>query len=258
MTETDRITTQSEESALEPLREGAGPQEKKTPNPINKRAWIVLVALCVLNLVLHLLCYPHLPELVPLHWGADGSVDSWGERWTALFLDALPLLMLLLFYVTPKIDPRGHAYERVSGLYSAFVGAFTVFMICISWSIELTVFGIMPTDNSPMGAAVCTALGALFLFLGNYLPRVPRNYTFGIKTPWTLDNEQNWRLTHRFGGFIFMLMGVVIMIIGLALPRFQELLVPTFVIAILGLTGVVFVYSYLVFRHGNIPLRKKE
>lgn len=227
------------------------------PSPIGKRALITLGALCLLSLLAHLVFYPQLPDLVPLNWGPDGSVDNWGGRESALLLDALPLLCLAVFYIAPKIDPRGRAYGHVAGFYTAFVIGFTLFMIGVSWSIELTVFGIMPEHESPIGTIVSVALGVGIMFLGNYLPRVPRNYTFGIKTPWALDNDLNWRLTHRFGGAATMLMGLSLMITGLFINRCPEALPPLFIIAIFGFTGAIFVYSYLVFRNGNMPLRKR-
>ena len=41
---------------------------------------IALVALCVVNIIAHLACYSRLPENVPIHWGADGSVNGYGPR----------------------------------------------------------------------------------------------------------------------------------------------------------------------------------
>ena len=43
-------------------------------------------------------------------------------------------------------------------------------------------------------------LGVMFIFIGNYLPKVKQNRTLGIKISWALNNEENWNKTHRFGG----------------------------------------------------------
>ena len=39
--------------------------------------------------------------------------------------------------------------------------------------------------------------GALFIVIGNYLPKCKMNATIGIKIPWTYSSEENWRRTHR-------------------------------------------------------------
>lgn len=75
--------------------------------PIGRNLCIALVALCVVNIIAHLACYSRLPENVPIHWGADGSVNGYGPRAVMLILDVLPLLCLGLFLVIPKMDPKG-------------------------------------------------------------------------------------------------------------------------------------------------------
>ena len=34
-------------------------------------------------------------------------------------------------------------------------------------------------------------LGVMFIFIGNYLPKVKQNRTLGIKISWALNNEEN-------------------------------------------------------------------
>ena len=71
--------------------------------PIGRNLCIALVALCVVNIIAHLACYSRLPENVPIHWGADGSVNGYGPRAVTLILDVLPLLCLGLFLVMRTI-----------------------------------------------------------------------------------------------------------------------------------------------------------
>lgn len=224
-------------------------------NPINKRVWYALFAISIISLAAHLVFFPQLPDQVPLQWNASGAVSSWGGRETALGLFAMPLIVLTVLYVSPKIDPRGIIYRSVSKLYTGIAIAFTLFMVALSWCIELTVFGIMPQDGSPMSVVTTIALGVGALFLGNYLPRVQRNYTFGYKTPWALDNDQNWRLTHRFAGAVTMFMGVALIAVGLCMPFLPAIAPTVILVAILGGAALVFAYSYLLYRRGNVPFR---
>ena len=83
---------------------------------VSLRVWIVLIVLCLVNVAAHLIVMPSLPAQIPTHWGADGAVDGWGPRWMASALGALPLAFLVMFYVVPRIDPKGEAY-RTSGKF---------------------------------------------------------------------------------------------------------------------------------------------
>lgn len=220
---------------------------------IPARVWIVLAALCVLNVVAHLIVMPGLPERIPMHWGADGGVNGWGPRWMASIFGLLPLALLALFYVVPRIDPRGSAYARSGGFYQGFVIAFTVFMCAISWLGELTVWKLLP-DKGAVNIIMSGAIGALFIGMGNYLPRVRQNYTLGIKTPWSLDDPDNWRRTHRFGGACLMVVGVGLIMSGFLGGRLPEAWILMVIVA-LAIASVVamYVYSYLIWRksHNN-------
>ena len=226
-------------------------------SPVNRRAWIALGALCIVSFLGHLAIFPQLPDIVPTHWDAAGNVDGWSGRMTTLGLDLLPLGLLALFYALPKIDPRGKAYERMGSFYTGVVTLFTVFLICMTWTTELTVFGIIPQNESPIGIFTGVTVGIGLMLLGNYLPKVKRNYSFGCKTPWALDNDQNWRLTHRFGGVAMVLAGLVTVVSGLFSRQMGGAAVVLLLAAVIGSSLATYAYSYLVFRNGNKPLRAK-
>lgn len=226
-------------------------------SPVNRRAWIALGALCIVSFLGHLALFPQLPDIVPTHWDAAGNVDGWSGRMATLGLDLLPLGLLALFYALPKIDPRRKAYERMGSFYTGVVTLFTVFLICMTWTTELTVFGIIPQNESPIGIFTGVTVGIGLMLLGNYLPKVKRNYSFGCKTPWALDNDQNWRLTHRFGGVAMVLAGLVTVVSGLFSRQMGGTAVVLLLAAVIGSSLATYAYSYLVFRNGNKPLRAK-
>lgn len=226
-------------------------------SPVNRRVWIALGALCIVSFLGHLALFPQLPDIVPTHWDAAGNVDGWSGRMAMLGLDLLPLGLLVLFYALPKIDPRGKAYERMGSFYTGVVTLFTVFLICMTWTTELTVFGIIPQNESPIGIFTGVTIGIGLMLLGNYLPKVKRNYSFGCKTPWALDNDQNWRLTHRFGGVAMVLAGLVTVVSGLFSRQMGGTAVVLLLAAVIGSSLATYAYSYLVFRNGNKPLRAK-
>ncbi|MDO4437468.1 MAG: SdpI family protein [Coriobacteriaceae bacterium] len=260
MTTTDKKGGALDESARNEAAAGAStPSDtpRKAPNPVSRRVWIALGALCVISFLVHLAFLPQLPDMVPTHWDVNGDVNGWSSREATLALNLIPLGLLLMFRVIPAIDPRGAAYERMSRFYTLFVSLFTLFMIAITWTTELTVFGILPETGSPLGIGVSMVVGFVLILLGNYLPKVKRNYSFGIKTPWAFDNDVNWRLTHRVGGVIMVVTGVLVMISGLFSKQLGNLSVAVILVGVLGGCAIMYIYSYLVFRNGNKPLRRK-
>ena len=44
--------------------------------------------------------------------------------------------------------------------------------------------------------------GLLFMFIGNLMYSIKPNYFAGIRLPWTLSSDDNWRATHKVGGIV--------------------------------------------------------
>ena len=97
-----------------------------------------------------------------------------------------------------------------------------------------------------VGTVAPVFVGLLFLILGNYLPKLRRNRTMGIKLPWTLASEENWNRTHRVAGFIWVAAGLLMVV-----SAFWQLHGPAVTVVLLALAvGVPVLYSYLYYcRH---------
>ncbi len=88
-------------------------------------------------------------------------------------------------------------------------------------------------------------LGCMFVFIGNYLPKTKQNRTLGIKISWTLGNEENWNLTHRFGGKVWVVGGLVLLA-TVFLPDAYKIPV---VFAVILLNVIIpVVYSYKIYK----------
>ena len=80
-------------------------------------------------------------------------------------------------------------------------------------------------------------LGLLFILIGNYLPKIPRNFFFGIRVPWTLASEIVWKKTHIIGGWVFVLTGLLMIILSFS----KTGLFITLMISV----GIILVFSIL-------------
>ena len=52
-------------------------------------------------------------------------------------------------------------------------------------------------------------LGLLFYYTGILLEHAERNWFIGIRTPWTLSSERVWKKTHKRGGILFKISGII-------------------------------------------------
>ncbi len=194
----------------------------------------------MLSLTFGWLTYPHLPARVPVHWGLNGKPNGYGPAWMDAFMPGfLAIGMYLLFSVLPVVDPRRRNYS-----------AFLPFYRLLRWLVLLLVLllGGLTTSaglgyHPPVGTVVRGAVAVLILVAGNFLGKVQPNWFVGIRTPWTLSNEEVWRKTHRLAAPLWVAGGAVMLAVSFlpdpvaALPYFT-------VLALLVLVPVI--HSYLL------------
>ncbi len=211
----------------------------------NRNLVVLSYAILAGCLLAGLLCWSSLPDQIPTHFNAAGQPDSYSSRAFAVF--GLPLFLIVLqtfmLFITGK-DPESQnqpaKMNRIVVLIMPLLGV-VVTSIILSYGLGHPVAVI---------TILTRALGVLFLLLGNYLPKVQKNYTMGIRVPWTLADENNWYATHRVGGWCFALAGLLVLIGSFLFP--EEKLYLLMLAAVLLAALVPIVYSYLYFRqHGN-------
>jgi uncharacterized membrane protein len=103
------------------------------------------------------------------------------------------------------------------------------------------------TLSSP--SMVLVLIGLLFMALGNYFKVIKQNYFLGIKTPWTLESEEVWKLTHILAGKLWIIGGLLITILSLILPENVNFYIFMTITAIISLVPIV--YSNLIFKKLN-------
>jgi immunity protein, SdpI family len=94
-------------------------------------------------------------------------------------------------------------------------------------------------------AVFVTLVGVLFAAIGAVLDRVRPNWFFGIRTPWTLSSERAWQATHRAGRWVFIGMGVLLVLAGLIQSTWA--LYAAFVVCGVAVLALI-AYSFVVWR----------
>lgn len=202
-------------------------------------------ALVVIALAASLLAFGSLPETMPVHWNVRGEADGWMAReYAAFMMPAMIVLSAALFSVLPAISPKGFEIDGATRTYRRICGALLVFML----ATHLLMLGAA-LGYGDVGRTIPVLVGALFVVLGNYVTKMPRNFFIGIRTPWTLADQDVWFRTHRFGGRVFVAAGLAIAIAGLVLSG--PALAPVFVGIVVATIASTVGYSYLTWRRNR-------
>ena len=210
-----------------------------------KKTDYIAILVLIAVLVQLVIVYPSLPQQVVTNWGFNGQV-SYGDKSTVWLLYGINLLLFPMFFVIPKIDPKGASYEKIDGFYSVFRLVMVLFLVGM---LEIVIFSAEDAHRFDVGKIVMIAVSLLMIFIGNYLPKCKHNYTMGIKTMWTYADERVWNDTHRLGGVLFFISGVIGLIVTLLLP---EMLYTVISIGALVISvAVTVVYSYISYKKYN-------
>ena len=189
-----------------------------------------------------------IPESVPLHFTLNGDIDRYGSKNELLLmtfiLTALSITVYLLLPQVYRFDPKRHAAENKSRLHRiAF--CISVFIAAVSC---LVIYSTIK-GNAQFGTRlIMSGAGLLIAIAGNYIYTIKPNYYAGIRLPWTLNNDENWRRTHLLAGKLFFVSGLIVAVASL----FTSLTVSIIILlAIMLVTATIIgVYSYRLHKRG--------
>jgi uncharacterized membrane protein len=202
---------------------------------------LVGLAIVILSFAAVAALYHRLPEVIATHWNARGVADGFMPKAVgALVLPISTAFAYALFLAIPRISPKGFGIERFQAAYDVIHLALLTFLFAVGTAMLLIGAGIAV----PMERVVPTGVGVLFMVIGNFMGKLTKNFFVGIRTPWTLANDEVWLRTHRLGGRLFALAGLGIAVSGVfGLPATIPILAGVFVVA-----GISVVYSYVIYR----------
>ena len=203
--------------------------------------WVILL-IGLIPVVAGWSLYDRLPEIMATHWSLFNNQPN-GHMSKTVSLSVLSALLLgvpILMKGSRRIDPRRDNYEKFAQTYDILRLTVTL-VLGIAMGFTL-LYNLGYEFNNSRVALIM--VGGLFAVMGNYMGRIRYNYFVGIRTPWTLANEEVWRRTHRFAGPFWFFGGVVTLICAF-LPNALASTIAIVVIAVVVLVPIV--YSYLAF-----------
>lgn len=201
---------------------------------------IPFIAVALLPFVYLAYIWNELPKEVPMHWNASGEIDRWGDK-SELFMMLFMLtgISYFVFLIIPYIDPKqklqnmGNKLNNLRLILGLFMSALAIYIL----------YSVQQKTSNPV--LIFPLIGLLFAFLGNYFKTIKPNYFIGIRTPWTLENEDIWKNTHLLGGKLWFI-GGLLMAMTFVLPNKIQFYTFMGITAVISIVPIV--YSYLEFK----------
>ena len=200
-----------------------------------KRLIFITTLICLIPAFVGILMWNRIPDQIPIIWNAQGGVDRYAGKPIAVF--GAPLLITALhllsaFLIFRKSD-NTKSNMKILRLLLWIFPIISLFIAVLTYS---AVFG----DSMNLSLITNVFMGLLLVSIGCYLPECPQNQSIGLRIPWTLADEANWKKTHQFAGPLWIAGGIVMI-----LTAFLRITSTNFLVFVLLLIVVVpSVYSY--------------
>lgn len=210
-------------------------------NIFKNKSFYIASLLTLFPVFIALLFYNQIPDQVAVHFNYAFEPDGYASKVFAVF--GLPLFMLLvntIVWFALNSDPKS---ENINKPLKA-IGLWIIPVI--SNIIQFCLLAYALNSSLNFVQFLPFVIGILFILIGNYLPKCKLNYTAGIRTPWSLNNPENWRKTNRLGGYLMVLGGIIIMIASF----FPSIAFIVFLVVLIPMALIPFFYSYYLYKHG--------
>lgn len=190
-------------------------------------------------------------DIVPSHYNAMGEIDAYSSKWFCMIMPCI-LIVLALIYLArciyaEKIKPEYYEEKRE---FKIVISIFILFLV-IFWYLNVVCINSIKNISDSLIPVLIISLGGFIMYLSNMYGKLKQNNIVGIRIMPTLNSEYVWKKTHRFGGYMGVISGLLMIVMGIISIFIDNYNLSLFFIAltIFIILNVIIpiIYSYIVF-----------
>lgn len=131
---------------------------------------------------------------------------------TISIIGAVVIFTLIIFDVNaPKIAKLSEGNVKIKTMRT--LNRLTILIIiigCIFSILSPIKISLDPKTNEILLVGLCSIF---IMFFGNLAPKIPFNRYMGLRLPWTVRDEDTWRVAHRILGYVSFPIGIVMFVL---------------------------------------------
>lgn len=206
-----------------------------------KKSKIFILVIMLLSIVATGISFAFLSDTIPTHIGIDGRPDQYGSKYFLLIFDAIILIIGTIMIIVSKYS-KSENYKKYLSIVGAFIEG--VFFILL---VTFIVYALSYKDNETpfdVSKIIMIVFGLLFILMGNIMPKIKRNKTLGFKCKWSLYNDVTWQKTHRFVGYLGVMIGILSLLSGLFFKEMINFIILIILVATLMISTLIASHKY--------------
>lgn len=213
----------------------------------HEKLWRTLFYILMgLPLVVTLAALMVLPAEIPAHYDAAGNITRWGSKYEMLLLPLITLLMGGFLLKVSRWSSKQTGDNRTAVL-AIGCGALLVFnVMTVVFLVKAYRIAALGTGLELSVSRILFGVTGLLLFcLGNVMPKLRRNGWCGVRTAWTMENDENWRRSQVVGGGVMMAAGLVLAVGNVFLSSEEESLLFSMLCVVLMIPALLIALTML-------------
>ena len=164
-----------------------------------------------------------MPDTIPMHHDLAGNTDRWGSSTESLIVPVIILAVALFWHLMIRAFEKKAAAAKAEKEQMEAKSAVKVLgVVGIS---QTAMFGIMHyfilyssyvqatagTSKAAVDIAKvsCVLCGIMLVAVGNFMTKAKRNAVVGIRTAWSMYNDNTWRKSNRFAAVLIIIAGLL-------------------------------------------------
>lgn len=220
-----------------------------------KKLYAVMMTLVAVSAVGSAVLMVLMPNTVPAHYNFAGEIDRWGSKYENLIFPAITVLVgAAVAFIAKKtekaVPKRVLLWTGVCSILLLNVVGFYFMLRDLSAVPEMST---NVADNAVKLMSI--GVGIMFIILGNLMPKVKRNGLFGLRTSWSMENDEIWNKSQRFGGKAAVVCGFATVFASIFVPAgwcIVLLIVFTAAFAVVSVAASHKYYNEYIAGHENI------
>lgn len=210
----------------------------------NKRYTVLYFILALIPMIYLLTVYGDAPDVVPTSFNMEGVAEEFGGKITLFVMPVVTLAIALISVFTPFLTKLSKQKDgKDLNIFAKFNILLIIFFDIISLNVIYTAINYVEGRPTDLGSNLMYLIFAFFIISGLFMPKMKYNSIIGIRTPYTLMDEEIWIKTHSLGGKIWVLCGIV----GLVLTYIMNGSFWVTMGIILGSVLIIFIYSAILY-----------
>lgn len=132
---------------------------------------------------------------------------------TISIIGAVVIFTLIIFDVNaPKIAKLSEGNVKIKTMRTLNRLTILIIIIGCMFSILSPIkISLDPKTNEILLVGLCSIF---IMFFGNLAPKIPFNRYMGLRLPWTVRDEDTWRVAHRILGYVSFPIGIVMFVLS--------------------------------------------